>query len=106
MTRDDKVVDFPNTEERARRLQAEVERLAQLPLVEWMFYVESSGIAERHGIERAKLKQMVEAVLRAKEKKKRDEKAEQQRIEQRADLFNIPRPVRWQTEPSELSSHS
>jgi len=52
------------------------------------------------------LKQMVEAVLRAKEKKKRDEKAEQQRIEQRADLFNIPRPVRWQTEPSELSSHS
>jgi hypothetical protein len=56
MTRDDKVVDFPNTEERARRLQAEVERLAQLPLVEWMS--KAAALPKGTALKRAKLKQM------------------------------------------------
>src|SRR6476620_7459696 len=44
MSHDKKVVDFPNAEvapeeEHARRLRVEVERLARLPMVEWMFYL-------------------------------------------------------------------
>ena len=38
-----KIVDFPKAEvspeERARRLKVEVDRLASLPPVEWMFYL-------------------------------------------------------------------
>jgi hypothetical protein len=94
MARDDKVVDFPvsgegdfpiSAEERARRLRVEVERLARLPTVEWMFYVESGGVAEKYGIERAKLKAMIEATIRTDEKKAREGKAEDQRREQRAE---------------------
>ena len=63
MTRDAKVVvDFPNTEERARRLRVEVDRLARLPTVEWMFYLE--GSAEKHGIDKTALRAMVQTVIK------------------------------------------
>jgi hypothetical protein len=68
-----------SSEERARRLAVEVERLARLPLVEWMFYVETGDVAKKHDIEPAKLKAMVEAVIRDNEKKAREAKADDRR---------------------------
>ena len=64
-----KIVEFPKAElppeERACRLKIEAERLARLPAVEWLFYVESGGVAEKHGVSRAVLKEMVETTIRA-----------------------------------------
>jgi len=82
---DPKTLESPNAEvspeERARRLKVEVERLAGLPAVERLFYIESDGVAEKHGVSRAVLKEMVEATIRANEKKAREDKAEdRQRI--------------------------
>jgi hypothetical protein len=59
MSSDEKVVvEFPKAditpEERAPRLNVEVERLANLPPVEWLFYLE--GVAEKHGVTSAELK--------------------------------------------------
>jgi hypothetical protein len=68
-----------NSEEQARRLGVEVERLARLPVVEWMYYVEVGDIASKHSIEPIKLKQMVEAVIRANEKKAREAKVDDRR---------------------------
>ena len=62
------VVEFPNAEEKARRLRVEVERLSRLSTVEWMFYVESEGYAEKYGVDKAALKRMVKAVIREREK--------------------------------------
>src|SRR5262249_13287833 len=73
------VVEFPNSEERARRLRVEVERLARLPTVEWLFYLD--GSAEKHGIDKATLKQMVEAVIKETEKKEREDRGELRRRE-------------------------
>jgi hypothetical protein len=75
------VVGFPNAEERARRLRVEVDGLARKPTVEWMYYVESCGYAEKHGIDKAKLKQMVEAVIEENEKKAREDRGELRRRE-------------------------
>ena len=70
------VVAFPDSpEERARRLAAEVERLAGLPVAEWMFYIET-GAAEKFGISRAAMKQMIEAVIAEREKQARIDKAD------------------------------
>jgi Protein of unknown function (DUF3631) len=80
-----KVVEFPNSEERARRLRVEVERLAQLPTVEWMLYVTTDEYAAKYGVDCATLKKMVEAVIKETKKKQHDEQVEQQRIEQRAE---------------------
>jgi len=82
---DPKILELPKAgiapEERARRLKVEVERLAGLPAVERLFYIESDGVAEKHGVSRAVLKEMVEATIRANEKKAREDKAEdRQRI--------------------------
>jgi hypothetical protein len=66
-----------SSEEQARRLGAEVERLARLPLVEWMFY--TGDVAKKYDIEPAKLKAMVEAVIRTNEKKAREAKADDRR---------------------------
>jgi putative DNA primase/helicase len=86
MTGDDKVVGFPvSTEERARRLQVEVERLARLPVVEWMYYLEIGDVAKKHDIEPAKLKAMIGATIKAAEKKARQEQAEERQREQRAE---------------------
>jgi hypothetical protein len=77
------IVEFPNAEERARRLRGEVERLARLPTVEWIFYLD--GSAEKHGIDKATLKQMVEAVIKEAEKKAREDRGELRRREGRAE---------------------
>src|SRR5215831_5455952 len=79
------VVEFPNTEERARRLRVEVERLAQLPTVEWMFYVEGEGYAEKYGVDRAALKRMVKAVIREREKREREDRGELHRHKDHAE---------------------
>ena len=82
---DDKIVGFPKAEtlpeERARRLMAEVERLASLPAVEWMFYL-SEGIADKHGISRVDMQKMVEVVIKEREKQQRIDKAEERTREQ------------------------
>lgn len=52
-------------EERARRLKIEVDRLANLPVVEWMYYLADGGVAEKHGVSRVAMKAMVEATIRA-----------------------------------------
>jgi hypothetical protein len=83
---DNRVVEFPvpvSDEERARRLAVEVERLARQSPAEWMFWLDDA--AKKHGIERAKLKAMIEATVKAAEKKAREDKAEKQRREQRAE---------------------
>ena len=70
----DRVASFAGADERARRLRLEVERLARLPTVEWMFYVESAGYAEKYGVDKATLKHMVEAVIKENEKKEREKR--------------------------------
>ena len=91
MSRDDsKIVEFPKSEEitpeeRARRLTAEVQRLASLPVAEWLFYIESDGLAEKHGISRAVMKDMVEATIKEREKRAREDKAEGRQREQRGE---------------------
>jgi Protein of unknown function (DUF3631) len=81
------IVDSPkpelSPEEHARRLRIEVERLARLPRVEWMYYVESDGYAEKYGITKATLKQMIEAVIKENEKKAREDRGELRRREKR-----------------------
>ena len=79
------VVQFPNAEERARRLRVEVERLSQLPTVEWMFYVESEGYAERYGVDKTALKRMIGAIIKANEKKAKEDRGELRRREDRAE---------------------
>ena len=67
------VVDFPvSPEERARRLKAEVERLASLSPTEWLYYLEQGEIAKKHGIDTATLREMIEATIAAAEKKARE----------------------------------
>jgi hypothetical protein len=79
---DDRAVQFPiPEEERARRLKAEVERLARLPRVEWMFYLD--GSAEKHGVTKAALKSMIEAVIKETEKKASEDRGELRRREDR-----------------------
>jgi hypothetical protein len=78
------VVPFPvSDEERARRLKAEVDRLARLPTVEWMYYLD--GTVEKYGVDKAVLKQMVEVVIREVEKKAREDRGELRRREDRAE---------------------
>jgi len=88
---DPKTLEYPNAEgspeERARRLRGEVDRLASLPVVEWMFYLE--GVAEKYGVSRADLKAMVEATIRANEKKAREDKAEDRQRIQRVEKDEV-----------------
>jgi hypothetical protein len=90
---DSKIVEFPKAavppEERARRLKVEVERLAGLPAVEWLFYVESDGVAEKHGVSRVVLKEMIEATIKANEKKAREDKAEDRQRIQRVEKDKV-----------------
>jgi hypothetical protein len=83
----DKVVQLHATtevaEERARRLGVEVERLARLPTVEWILYLEDT--AKKYGVTSAQLKQMVEKTIKAAEKKRLEDKAENRQREQRVD---------------------
>jgi uncharacterized protein DUF3631 len=83
-----KIVDFPtppevSPEERAHRLKAEVDRLAAQCPTEWLFWLLDS--AERHGIEPAQMKAMIEATVKANARKAREEKAEERQGELRAE---------------------
>jgi hypothetical protein len=84
-----KIVEFPKAEivpeERARRLKMEVERLASLPVVERLFYVECEDVAEKHGVSRDVMKAMVKAQIKANEKRAREDRAENHRSEQRVE---------------------
>src|SRR5262245_11840409 len=85
-----KIVEFQPTaelppEERARRLNIEVGRLARLPRVEWLYYIESTDVAEKHQVSRAILKEMIETTIKANEKKAREDRAENHRSEQRVE---------------------
>src|SRR5262249_30218502 len=84
-----KVIEFPGAADSAadvaRRLKSEVERLARLPTVEWMYYVTLDSYAAKYGIKPGKLKEMVEAVVRANEKASNQAKAEQRAREERAE---------------------
>src|SRR5262245_45240434 len=86
---DPKIVDFPKAEvtpeERARRLKVEVDRLACLPVTEWLFYIESDGVAEKHNISRTVMKKMIEVTIKNREKKARADKAEDRQREQRTE---------------------
>jgi len=88
-----KILEFPNAEvspeERARRLKVEVERLASLPPVERLFYIECENVAEKHGVSRAAMKAMVEATIRENEKKAREDKAEDRQRMQRVEKDNV-----------------
>src|SRR6516225_8610880 len=81
----DRVVSLPGAEEHARRLAAEVDRLASLSPTEWRFYLEQGEIAKKYGIETAALKEMIEATIREAEKKRHDEQVERRQIESRAE---------------------
>jgi hypothetical protein len=72
----------PSLEEQARRLGVEVERLARLPLFEWPLYLDET--AKRHDITPAQLKAMVEATIKANEKKAREAKADDRREKRQA----------------------
>jgi Protein of unknown function (DUF3631) len=84
----DKVVDFPvvkeiTEEEKARRFMKEADRLANLAPGEWRLWIEIS--AERLGTSRGKLEAAVTDIIKAKEKKAREDAAEKRRLEQRAE---------------------
>ena len=83
----DKVVAFSASEvtpeERTRRLKVEVERLARLQTVEWMFYASREDHVEQFGITTDQMRELVEAVLKENQKKEREAKAEEQRRDQR-----------------------
>jgi hypothetical protein len=91
MPESDKVVQLPSTapevspEERARRLTAEVQRLARMSSTEWLYYLESGDIARKYEIESRKLKEMIEATIKVNEKKEREVKVDNHRAEQRAE---------------------
>jgi Protein of unknown function (DUF3631) len=81
------VVPFPHTdEERARRLRLDVEGLAQKPTVEWKFYIETTDVAAKHGIDKATLTAMVETVIAENEKKQREARGELRRAEKKRDM--------------------
>jgi uncharacterized protein DUF3631 len=84
---DDNVVPFQpspaSDEERARRLKVEVERLARLPAVEWIFYLD--GVAEKHGIESSTLRAMIERIIKEDEKRAREQKVEARQQEVRVE---------------------
>jgi putative DNA primase/helicase len=85
-SQDDKIIDSAiSLEERARRLQSEVERLARLPQVEWRFYLEQGDIPAKYSIASVKLKEMIEAVIAADEKKAREAKADDRREKREAE---------------------
>jgi Protein of unknown function (DUF3631) len=88
--REDKVVEFPNLdEERARRLKVEVERLARLPTVEWMYYVTTEEYAAKYGVDKGTVKRMVEAVLKEAKTKQHAEQVEQRRVEARVEKQRV-----------------
>jgi putative DNA primase/helicase len=76
-----KIVDF--TDERTRRIMVEATRLAGLSPGEWRLWID--GSAERVGVERNTLEAAVIDIIKNRERKTRDDAAEERRIEQRAE---------------------
>src|ERR1700720_330890 len=74
MSNDKKVLDFPRvevtSEENARRVMVEATRLASLAPGEWRLWIDRS--AERLGIPRPPLEDLIAAVIKDNEKKARD----------------------------------
>ena len=93
MSGDEKIVEFPKAEvppeERACRLKTEVDRLASLPGVEWLFYVEVLMSPKSTACRAPVMKAMIEATIKANEKKAGEDKAEDrqriQRVEKEQD---------------------
>jgi hypothetical protein len=89
MSDSDKIVQLHSTtpeissEEQARRLGVEVERLARLPPFEWLLYLDET--AKRYEVAPTRLKQMIEATIRANEKKAREAKADDRREKRQAE---------------------
>jgi uncharacterized protein DUF3631 len=59
--------------------------LARQSTTEWIYYVESPGYAEKYGVDKITLRQMVEAAVKAIEKKAREDRGEQRRREDRVE---------------------
>jgi hypothetical protein len=94
MSDDPKILGFPKAEEvppeeRAHRLKTEVDELARKPETEWLYYLERGEIAKKHGIETAALKKMIEAKIKANEKKAREDKAEDRQRVQRVEKDKV-----------------
>ena len=74
MSNDKKVLDFPRvevtSEENARRVMVEATRLASLAPGEWRLWIDRS--AERLGIPRPTLQDLIAAIIKDSEKKARD----------------------------------
>ena len=74
MSNGEKVLDFPRvevtSEENARRVMVEATRLASLAPGEWRLWIDRS--AERLGIPRATLQDLIAAIIKDSEKKARD----------------------------------
>ena len=85
MSSDEKVLDFPNaeitSEEKARRAMAEAKRLASLTPGEWRLWIDRT--AERLGVPRATLEGLISAIIKDRERKAREDKAEARRQEER-----------------------
>jgi putative DNA primase/helicase len=104
MTSEDKVARFPvsiSPEEWARRLKVEVDRLARQSPTEWLYYVALDGYAEKYGVNKTTLRQMVEATVKAHEKEAREAKAEKRQEQiatQRAEKQQTTKKEREQRE--------
>ena len=83
MSSDENVLDFPRVEvtpeKNARRVMAEATRLASLAPGEWRLWIDRS--AERLGVPRATLEDLILAIIKDSEKKAREDKAEARRQE-------------------------
>jgi len=82
---DEKVFDFPKaeitSEEKVRRAMAEAQRLASLAPGEWRLWIDRA--AERLGMPRATLEELISAIIKDSERKAREDKAEVRRQEER-----------------------
>ena len=83
MSSHEKVLDFPRvevtSEENARRVMVEATRLASLAPGEWRLWIDRS--AERLGIPRAILQDLIVAIIKDSEKKAREAETEARRQE-------------------------
>ena len=79
------VVEYPvSDEEKARRFHAEVVRMAAQPESYWLFLIGTDHV-QKFGATKEQFEQAIRAVLAEQEKRERTEKAEQRRIEDRAE---------------------
>src|SRR5262249_39748999 len=60
-----------------------------LPVVERLFYVECEDVAEKHGVSRDVMRAMVEAQIKANEKRAREDKAEDRQRECRVEKDEV-----------------